>query len=84
MNNKMFKTKKFWESFVRYSIDKEIAVSRKNDEMNGIGSEDQKEIEANNINIVFTQLLPLIHNMIEFGIDTNIVEEIISDRKSVV
>ena len=75
MNNEMFKTKKFWESFVKYSIDKEIAISKKNDEFNG---EDKKEVEANNINIVFTQLLPLIDNMVEFGIDTNIVEEIIS------
>lgn len=37
-----------------------------------------KEVESNYVNIVFTQLLPLIHNMIEFGIDTDIVEEIIS------
>ena len=78
MSNKMFKTKKFWESFVKYSIDKEIAINKKNDEFNGTVGGDQKEVEANNINIVFTQLLPLIHNMIEFGIDTNIVEEIIS------
>ena len=78
MSNKMFKTKKFWESFVKYSIDKEIAINKKNDEFNGTVGGDQKEIEANYINIVFTQLLPLIHNMIEFGIDTNIVEEIIS------
>ena len=78
MNNKMFKTKKFWESLVKFSIDKEIAISKKNDECNGTIGEDRKEVESNYVNIVFTQLLPLIHNMIEFGIDTDIVEEIIS------
>ena len=78
MNNKMFKTKKFWESFVRYSIDKEIAINKKNEELNGIPGEVNKEVESNNINIVFTQLLQLNHNMIEFGIDIDIIEEIIS------
>ena len=78
MNNKMFKTKKFWESFVRYSIDKEIAINKKNEEFNGIPGEVNKEVESNNINIVFTQLIQLNHNMIEFGIDIDIIEEIIS------
>ena len=78
MNNEYFKTKKFWEAFIRYSIDKEIASSKKSDEINGITNQDEKETEENYSNIVFAQLVPLNDNMIDFGIDTNIIEEIIS------
>ena len=78
MNNEYFKTKKFWEAFIRYSIDKEIASSKKSDEINGVVNQDEKETEENYSNIVFAQLVPLNDNMIDFGIDTNIIEEIIS------
>jgi hypothetical protein len=78
MNNEYFKTKKFWEAFIRYSIDKEIASSKKSDEINGVTNQDEKETEENYSNIVFAQLVPLNDNMIDFGIDTNIIEEIIS------
>ena len=78
MNNEYFKTKKFWENFIRYSIDKEIASSKKSDEINGVTNQDEKETEENYSNIVFAQLVPLNDNMIDFGIDINIIEEIIS------
>ena len=78
MNNEYFKTKKFWEAFIRYSIDKEIASSKKSDEINGVVNQDEKETEENYSNIVFAQLVPLNDNMIDFGININIIEEIIS------
>ena len=78
MNNEYFRTKKFWESFVRYSIDKEIALSNKSDEINGVVNNDEKENEEKYSNIVFAQLVPLNDNMLDFGIDINIIEEIIS------
>ena len=77
MNNELFKTKKFWETFIKYSIDKEIALSKKNDEKNGVLVENEKENEEKYSNIVFAQLVPINDNMIEFGLDINIVEEII-------
>ena len=77
MNNEFFKTKKFWETFVNYSIDKEIALSKQTDEKNGINTENNKENEEKYSNIVFAQLIPITNNMIEFGLDVNIVEEII-------
>ena len=78
MNNELFKTKKFWETYTRYSIDKEISLSKKSDEVNGVINENAKETEEKIRNIVFAQLVPLNDNMIDFGIDINIIEEIIS------
>jgi hypothetical protein len=76
MDNELFKSKKFWETFVNYSINKEIENSKKTDEKNGIKNND-KENEEKYSNIVFAQLVPITNNMIEFGLDINIVEEII-------
>ena len=76
MDNELFKSKKFWETFVNYSINKEIELSKKTDEKNGIKNND-KENEEKYSNIVFAQLVPITNNMIEFGLDINIVEEII-------
>ena len=77
MNNEFFKTKQFWETFVNYSIEKELAQNKES--KNGL-NENSKESEDNysNIgNIVFSQLLPLTDNMVDFGLDLNIIEEIV-------
>jgi len=63
MNNAFFKRKKFWEAFLNYLINKEIA------EQNGKSTD--------NTNIAFAQLISMINNMIEFELDVNIIEEII-------
>ena len=77
MNNELFKKKKFWETFAKYSIDKEITLSKINDQKNGIFIINKKENELKYSNIAFSQLVPINNNMIEFGLDINIVEEII-------
>ena len=77
INNELFKTKKFWETFVNYSINKEIELSQKTDEKNGVVINDKKEKEEKYSNIVSAQLVPITVNMIDFGLDINIVEEII-------
>ena len=77
MNNELFKTKKFWETFVNYSINKEIELSQKTDEKNGVVINYKKEKEEKYSNIVSAQLVPITVNMIDFGLDINIVEEII-------
>ena len=71
MNNELFKTKKFWETYANSSITKEIA--------NCVISENAEDhdIEESYSNIVFATLLPMTDNMIDFGLDINIVEEII-------
>ena len=77
MNNELFKSKKFWETFTNYTIDKEIARSKENEEKDGKNNENDKENEEKYSNIAFAQLVPMINNMIEFELDINIVEEII-------
>ena len=77
MDNKLFKTKQFWETYANYSITKEITISKKTDLMNGVTYANNKEKEEKYSNIVFAQLVPMADNMIEFGLDINIVEEII-------
>ena len=77
MNNYLFKTKKFWEAFVNYSINKEIEESKKTDQINGKNSDNKKIDEEKFSNIVFAQLVPMTDNMIEFGLDINLVEQII-------
>ena len=77
MNNELFKSKKFWETFTNYAINKEIELSNKTDERNGIINENEKENEEKYSNIVFAQLVPMINNMMEFGLEINIIEEII-------
>ena len=71
MNNELFKSQKFWEMYANYSITKEVA--------NCIISENAEDhdIEESYCNIVFAQLIPMADNMIDFGLDINIVESII-------
>ena len=47
------------------------------DEKNGVNTDNDKENEEKYSNIVFAQLVPITNNMIEFGLDVNIAEEII-------
>ena len=77
MNNEFFKSKKFWEPYTNYLIDKEISLSKHTDKLNGTNKDNDKENEEKYSNIAFAQIIPLINNMIEFELDINIVEEII-------
>jgi hypothetical protein len=76
MNNELFKKKQFWETFAQYSIEKEIAQNKETDSKNGENL-NGKEYEEKCKNIVFSQLFPITNNMIDFGLDINIVEEIV-------
>ena len=77
MNNELFKSKKFWETYVNYSINKEINLSKEIEKKNSIKKISDKEKEEKLSNIVFAQLVPITDNMIDFGLNVNIVEEII-------
>ena len=71
VNNELFKSQKFWEMYANYSVTKEISNCV-------IGEHDEDSvIEANYSNTVFAQLIPITDNMIDFGLDINIVESII-------
>ena len=72
MNNDIFKTKKFWETYVNYSIVKELTNCQIGDNVK------DQDIEERYSNIVFSQLVPITNNMIDFGLDINVVEKIIN------
>ena len=71
MNNELFKSQKFWEMYANYSITKDLLNCKISD-----NAEDH-DIEESYGNIVFAQLIPMTDNMIDFGLDINVVESII-------
>ena len=76
-NHKIFKEEKNWENSLFYQINEEIATSNK---INiGLSIE---ELNQRYENIVFSKLLSLIHNLIEFEIDKNVINEIINKVKN--
>ena len=77
LNNECFKSKNFWEELLVYSISKEVVQSVKRDK---IPREDEKKIKTKNDNIIFSQLLSIIDNMFDFGVDGNLVKEIIEPK----
>jgi len=77
LNNECFKSKTFWEELLVYSISKEVVQSVKRD---NIPREDEKKIKTKNDNIIFSQLLSIIDNMFDFGVDGNLVKEIIEPK----
>ena len=77
-NNKLFKSKKFWEDIIDYSISKEIVTSVNNDVKNGtLLTINSKENDDKKSNIAFSQILPYADNMFEFGLDKETIKEII-------
>ena len=77
-DNKIFKSKKFWVEFLEYSINKEIVTSVNNDVKTGnILKENRKEAEDKMSNIAFSQILPYADNMIEFGMNKEIIMEVV-------
>ena len=77
-DNNIFKSKKFWVEFLEYSINKEIVTSVNNDVKTGnILKENRKEAEDKMRNIAFSQILPYADNMIEFGMNKEIIMEVV-------
>ena len=79
--HQLFRSEKFWEDYLNYSINKEIAKRAHLDYENGtIGKETQKEADEKKSNIAFTELLTFATNMTGFGLDKNFIREIISPK----
>ena len=77
IDNTYFKVKEFWEELLIYSISKEVVKSNKNEK---IGREDEKKLKTKNENIIFSQLLSLIDNMFDFGVEGDLVKNIIEPK----
>jgi len=76
-NHKIFKEIKNWEKSLLFQIDEEINISNKyNTELN------EEELKQRKENIVFSKLLSIIHNLIEFDLDKNSINEIINKVKN--
>lgn len=77
-NKEYFKEKNFWEELLLYSISKEVIRSKKSNE-NRISINDNI-INENNDNIIFSQILSLIDNMSDFGVDGEMIKQIIEPK----
>ena len=71
MDNDIFKTKGFWEMYVNFSIVKEISNCQIGENVK------DEDITERYSNIVFSQLVPITNNMIDFGLDKSVVESIV-------
>jgi hypothetical protein len=77
-NNEIFKSQKFWEEFLEFSINKEIVNCVSNDVKSGnILKENRKETEDKMSNIAFAQIVPYADNMKEFGLDKEIIKQVV-------
>ena len=77
LDNKYFKAKEFWEELLIYSISKEVVRSNKSDKT---VVKNENKIKSKNDNIIFSQILSLIDNMFDFGVDDNLIKEIIEPK----
>ena len=77
IDNECFKSKEFWEELLLYSISKDVVRSNKRETIN---NEDAKKYKIKSDNIVFSQLLSLIDNMFDFGVEEKLVKEIIEPK----
>ena len=84
--NKIFKSKKFWDELLDYVINKEIFESLRFEHANIKGNEikkNRKEYEDKMSNIAFAQIIPYADNMIEFGMDKKTIQEIIFPKMTI-
>ena len=81
--NEIFKSKKFWEEFLDFCINKQIvkSVTMKsvtNDVKNGnILKENRKDAEVKMSNIALGRIAPYINNMKDFGLDKESIIQIV-------
>lgn len=75
--NKLFKDKSFWEEFLCYAINKEIIKTQRRDKKT---KENKVNSDKKLSNVVFSQLLTLIDNMAEFGLDAQSIKEVIEPK----
>ena len=76
-NNNLFKSKLFWDDFTLYTIQVGITESINNNICDkSIYTDDIQKFDK----IIFAQLIPLADNMIEFGLDKEIIKELINPK----
>ena len=79
--NPIFKNINFWKKFIQNSINNEINESVRKDKKNGtLMIDNQKENTNKYNNIIFSQLISLANNMIEFGLDKENIKSLILEN----
>ena len=79
--NPIFKNINFWKKFIQNSIHNEINESVRKDKKNGtLMNDNQKENTNKYNNIIFSQLISLANNMIEFGLDKENIKSLILEN----
>ena len=79
--NPIFKNINFWKKFIQNSIHNEINESVRKDKINGtLMNDNQKENTNKYNNIIFSQLISLANNMIEFGLDKENIKSLILEN----
>ena len=79
--NPIFKNINFWKKFIQNSINNEINESVRKDKINGtLMNDNQKENTNKYNNIIFSQLISLANNMIEFGLDKENIKSLILEN----
>ena len=77
-NHNIFKSKKFWEEFLDFCINKEIVKTVSNDVINGnIMKENRKDTEDKMGNIAFGRIAPYVKNMKDLGLDKESIIQIV-------
>ncbi len=80
-HNPVLKTIEFWNTFLQYCIEYEICECVKKDHENGlINKENQEQKDKKYNNIIFTQLITISNNMIEFKVDKEDIKKVINEK----
>ena len=80
-NHPVFKNLEFWQIFIQFTISNTISNSIESDIKNGkILKESEKDSKKKYDNIIFTHLITLADNMIEFGNDISNIKTIIKQK----
>ena len=75
-NMNIFKQEKFWDDLLTFAIDKQIVDQKKSNI-----KKDEFEKEKQKVNTVYGHLLSFVDNMIDFGLETDSIRNIIEKRK---
>ena len=80
-NHPVFKNLDFWKNFIQFTISNTINQSIENDIKNNIIlKENEKESKKKYNNLIFSQLVTLVDNMFEFGLDISNIKILIKQK----
>ncbi len=80
-NNPVFTKIEFWNLFIQYCIENEICERVKKDHENGmINKENQVQKAMKYNDLIFSQIITITNNMIEFNVDKEDIKKLINEK----